>query len=314
MSRVGVARAARRAPSELAGGQRQQPEDRLEQRRLADAVGAEDRRRTRRRRPSRSTSRQTVRPPSRTGRARCRTTAALGSGRCADRLAAAAVVRRAVRSVRRSCRSPAPARPATPPAARSASPGTSRRPGDSVSVIVVTGMLLRPSPRRPAPARPGSRSGCCRRSTLICLSSICWSMVALSAAVGSLPSLIASRKLVGVSRFSPSALGEQREDALGRADRRAGVLLLDARRSAALYCASPSVSNVVCCCVEVGGVGRVERLVVGGDLVDHRVDVVGRVPAVRVAAVRRPRPARRRRAPCGRASGSRRRASGAHGS
>ena len=41
--------------------------------------------------------------------------------------------------------------------------------------------------------------------TLICLVLICWSMVALSDAVGSLPSLIAVRNDGGVSRFSPSA-------------------------------------------------------------------------------------------------------------
>ena len=73
-----------------------------------------------------------------------------------------------------------------------------------VSVMVVTAMPL---------ARASSTSACTsgvefwllNTNTLICLPVICWSMVALSCAVGSVPSLMAVRNDDGVSRLRPVA-------------------------------------------------------------------------------------------------------------
>src|SRR5204862_3729548 len=76
--------------------------------------------------------------------------------------------------------------------------------GASVSVMAVTGI----------PADLAASTCACTSGlafwllytyTLICLFLIWASMVALSAAVGSVPSLMAVRKPGGVSRFSPSA-------------------------------------------------------------------------------------------------------------
>ncbi len=89
-------------------------------------------------------------------------------------------------------------------------------------MIVVTGM-----PRLRAASVIRCTSGVLfwllKTQTLICLRAIWRSIVVLSAAVGSVPSLIAFRNEGGVSRFEPERLRERREDALGRADRDAVV-------------------------------------------------------------------------------------------
>ncbi len=109
-------------------------------------------------------------------------------------------------------------------------------------------------------------------------------MVVLSAAVGSVPSLIAFRKEYGVTSFRPSACAsgaKMLSDApTGMPPNRRLIVAIKL-----LYCARPCVSNADSCRLEVAGVLRVELRVVVHDRRDHLLHVRRRVPAVRVAAV-----------------------------
>src|SRR6266568_5176716 len=75
---------------------------------------------------------------------------------------------------------------------------------------------------------------------------IWWSIVALSAAVGSVPSLMAVRNAGGVTRFRPRA-GAMSAKILSDAPTGVHAYLVSIREMRAWYCASPDVSNVERC-------------------------------------------------------------------